>query len=139
MAKFILAVDDEMHLRTLLRLNLQKAGYEVATAADGREALEAVKTRLPDLIVLDVMMPNVSGMEVLQALNADPLTSAIPVIMLTAKRQEIDILTAHFHGAQTYLTKPFALTELFLAVKNSLSGTVHTESFNPALQSPKIV
>lgn len=138
MAKYILAVDDEMHLRTLLRLNLQKAGYEVGTAADGREALEAVKTRLPDLIVLDVMMPNVSGIEVLQALKADPATSAIPVIMLTAKRQEVDILTAHFHGAQTYLTKPFALTELFIAVRSALAGTIQTESFNPALRPPEV-
>jgi two-component system alkaline phosphatase synthesis response regulator PhoP len=136
-AKFILAVDDEMHIRTLLRLNLQKVGFEVATAADGREALDSVKLRRPDLIVLNVMMPDVSGMDVLRALQAEEATRSIPVIMLTAKRQEADVIMAHYHGAQIYLTKPFALTELFTAVKQVLAGTVQVESFNSdASQNP---
>ena len=107
MPKKILAVDDERHIVRLVEVNLQRAGYEVVTAYDGREALEKVKTETPDLVVLDVMMPYMDGFEVLKNLKADPVTAEIPVIMLTAKAQDADVFRGWQSGADCYLTKPF--------------------------------
>ncbi len=87
MAKKILVVDDERHIVRLVEVNLTRAGYDVVTAYDGVEALEAVKNETPDMIVLDVMMPRMDGFEVLRRLQADPETQNIPVIMLTARKR----------------------------------------------------
>ena len=84
----ILAVDDERHIVRLIQVNLERAGYEVATAFDGPEALKSVEAEKPDLCVLDVMMPKMDGFEVLKRLQANPETRDIPVIMLTAKAQD---------------------------------------------------
>ena len=117
MAKKILAVDDERHIVRLVEVNLQRAGYEVVTAFDGREALEKVKAETPDLIVLDVMMPYMDGFEVLKTLKADPSTAEIPVIMLTAKAQDADVFRGWQSGVDCYLTKPFNPMELLTFVK----------------------
>jgi two-component system, OmpR family, alkaline phosphatase synthesis response regulator PhoP len=108
MPKKILAVDDERHIVRLVEVNLQRAGYEVVTAYDGREALEKVKSENPDLVVLDVMMPYMDGFEVLKNLKADPATAEIPVIMLTAKAQDADVFRGWQSGVDCYLTKPFS-------------------------------
>src|SRR5579871_5670888 len=107
MAKKILAVDDERHILRLVQVNLERAGYTVVLAADGREALEKVASENPDLVVLDVMMPYMDGFEVLQRLQKDPSTRDLPVIMLTAKANDSDIHQGWVTGASCYLTKPF--------------------------------
>ena len=117
MPKKILAVDDERHIVRLVEVNLQRAGYEVVTAYDGREALEKVKAENPDLVVLDVMMPYMDGFEVLKTLKADPSTAEIPVIMLTAKAQDADVFRGWQSGVDCYLTKPFNPMELLTFVK----------------------
>ena len=126
MPKKILAVDDERHIVRLVEVNLQRAGYDVVTAYDGREALEKVKAESPDLIVLDVMMPYMDGFEVLKNLKADPVTAEIPVIMLTAKAQDADVFRGWQSGVDCYLTKPFNPMELLTFVKrifDSVSGS----------------
>ena len=117
MSKKILAVDDERHIVRLVEVNLQRAGYTVVTAFDGREALEKVTAETPDLIVLDVMMPYMDGFEVLKNLKANPQTADIPVIMLTAKAQDADVFRGWQSGVDCYLTKPFNPMELLTFVK----------------------
>lgn len=117
----ILAVDDEDSIRELLSIQLQKNGYEVLTAADGQAAL--VKARAADLILLDVMMPKVDGFTVCRQLKSDTLTMAIPIIMLTAKAEEIDKVLGLELGADDYLVKPFSLRELMARIKAVMRRT----------------
>lgn len=126
MARKILAVDDEKHIVRLVQVNLERQGYEVVTANDGKEALEKVESERPDLVVLDVMMPYMDGFEVLQNLRRNPATRDIPVIMLTAKAQDADVFKGWQSGVDCYLTKPFNPMELISFVKRifgSLDGT----------------
>jgi len=116
-AKKILAVDDEKHIVRLVQVNLERQGYQVVTASDGKEALEKVATERPDLVVLDVMMPYMDGFEVLQTLRRNPATRELPVIMLTAKAQDADVLRGWQSGVDLYLTKPFNPMELISFVK----------------------
>jgi len=128
MARKILAVDDEKHIVRLVQINLQKEGYEVATANTGREALEKVGEFKPDLIVMDVMMPEMDGFEALKKLKENAETRDIPVIMLTAKAQDADVFRGWQSGADLYLTKPFNPAELLSFVKRLLaSSTAQTE------------
>jgi two-component system alkaline phosphatase synthesis response regulator PhoP/two-component system response regulator VicR len=113
----ILAVDDEPHIRRLVQVNLERHGYEVVTAADGKDALEKVASEKPDLVVLDVMMPYMDGFEVLQTLRKNAETRELPVIMLTAKAQDADVFRGWQSGADLYLTKPFNPMELISFVK----------------------
>jgi len=115
--KKILAVDDEKHIVRLVQVNLERAGYAVVTASDGKEALEKVQAENPDLVVLDVMMPYMDGFEVLQNLRRNPATRDIPVIMLTAKAQDADVFKGWQSGVDCYLTKPFNPMELLSFVK----------------------
>jgi two-component system, OmpR family, alkaline phosphatase synthesis response regulator PhoP len=117
MPKKILAVDDEKHIVRLVQVNLERQGYEVITASDGKEALEKVASEHPDLLVLDVMMPYMDGFEVLQNLRRNPETREIPVIMLTAKAQDADVFRGWQSGVDCYLTKPFNPMELITFVK----------------------
>jgi len=117
MAKKILAVDDERHIVRLVQVNLERQGYQVVTAYDGKEALEKVEAEKPDLVVLDVMMPYMDGFEVLQNLRKNPNTRDIPVIMLTAKAQDADVFRGWQSGVDCYLTKPFNPMELIAFVK----------------------
>lgn len=111
----ILVVDDEASIRELLSFNLKKNGYSVETAADGREAL--AKAAGMDLVLLDIMLPEVDGLEVCRRLKADPQTSGIPIIMLTAKAEEIDRVLGLELGADDYVVKPFSMRELLARVK----------------------
>jgi len=125
MPKKILAVDDERHIVRLVQVNLERAGYEVVTAFDGKDALEKVASEMPDLVVLDVMMPYMDGFEVLQNLRKNPSTRELPVIMLTAKAQDADVFRGWQSGVDCYLTKPFNPMELISFVKRifkSLEG-----------------
>ena len=116
----ILVVDDELAALELIEFNLKAAGYEVVTAADGNEGLQKARTVLPGLILLDVMLPEIDGMEVCKILKRDPATAAIPIIMLTAKGAEIDRVLGLELGADDYVTKPFSPRELVLRVKGLL-------------------
>ncbi|NCO34777.1 MAG: two-component system response regulator [Armatimonadetes bacterium CG2_30_59_28] len=117
MPQKILAVDDEKHIVRLIQVNLERAGYQVVTAFDGVEALKKVSEENPDLIVLDVMMPQMDGFETLKNLKANPQTRDIPVIMLTAKAQDADVFRGWQSGVDCYLTKPFNPLELLTFVK----------------------
>ncbi len=115
--KRILVCDDEKHIVRLVQINLEREGYTVLTAYDGKEGLSKAEAEKPDLIVLDVMMPYMDGFEVLRNLKKNPDTRDIPVIMLTAKAQDADVFRGWKEGVDTYLTKPFNPMELISFVK----------------------
>lgn len=117
MAK-ILVVDDEPDALDLVAFNLKQAGLDVVTADDGAAALKRAREVVPDLILLDLMLPEVDGLDVCKQLKRDPATAAIPIIMLTAKAAEIDRVLGLELGADDYVTKPFSPRELVLRVKN---------------------
>ena len=112
--KKILVVDDESAILKTLRFNLERSGYQVVTATDGRTALTLAKSEKPDLVVLDIMLPVLDGVEVCKEIRK---FSAVPIIMLTAKDQEIDKVLGFELGADDYVTKPFALHEFLARVK----------------------
>jgi two-component system phosphate regulon response regulator PhoB len=116
----ILVVDDEPEAIELVAFNLKQAGFDVASAADGAEALKKARALQPSLIVLDLMLPEMDGLEVCKILRREPATKAIPIIMLTAKAEEIDRVLGLELGADDYLTKPFSPRELVLRVKKVL-------------------
>ena len=113
----ILVCDDERHIVRLIQVNLEKQGYQVVTAFDGKEGLEKIRSEKPSLVVLDVMMPYMDGFEVLKNLRREPATEHLPVIMLTAKAQDKDVFEGYHYGADMYLTKPFNPMELVSFVK----------------------
>lgn len=121
MARKILTCDDEKHIVRLIQVNLERQGYEVITAYNGAECLEKVASERPDLIVLDVMMPEMTGFEVLEKLKSNPETHDLPVIMLTARAQDSDVLRGWQSGVECYLTKPFNPMELIAFVKRIFS------------------
>ena len=131
MAHKILAVDDEKHIVRLVQINLQKEGYEVITASNGREALEQVEREKPDLVIMDVMMPEMGGFEALQEMKANEATSTVPVIMLTAKAQDADVFEGWKSGADLYLTKPFNPQELLTFVKRILQDKINNKEDSP--------
>ncbi len=104
----VLVVDDEQDIRELIQYNLQKEGYSVVCVGTGEEAMEALQRRLPDVVVLDLMLPGVDGRDVCKRLKQDPRTSGIPVVMLTAKSEDADIVSGLELGADDYVTKPFS-------------------------------
>jgi two-component system alkaline phosphatase synthesis response regulator PhoP len=113
----VLVVEDDRDIGELLEYNLARNGYEVRVATTGEEALEEVKKRSPDLIILDLMLPGVDGIDVCRMLRADPDTAAIPILMLTARDHEADIVTGLEIGADDYMTKPFSVRVLLARVK----------------------
>jgi two-component system phosphate regulon response regulator PhoB len=116
----ILVVDDEPEAVELVEFNLKQAGFDVLTAADGAEALSQARSALPSLVVLDLMLPEVDGLEVCKMLRRDPATASIPIVMVTAKAAEIDRILGLELGADDYITKPFSPRELVLRIKNIL-------------------
>jgi phosphate regulon transcriptional regulator PhoB len=116
----VLIVDDEPDVIDLLVYNLQKAGYRTATARDGATALQKARDEIPSLIVLDLMLPQMDGTEVCRQLKADPKTAHIPIIMLTAKAEEVDRVVGLELGADDYVTKPFSPREIALRVRGVL-------------------
>ena len=117
MTPHILVVEDEDALSTLLQYNLDKEGYEVAVAADGEEALTLVSERLPDIIVLDWMLPKISGIEVCRRLRQRAESRNVPIIMLTARGEESDRIRGLDTGADDYIVKPFAMSELSARIR----------------------
>jgi len=116
--KRILVADDEPDVLQLVSTNLKNAGFNVIKAEDGLSALTQARDTLPSLIVLDLMLPEMSGLEVCRVLKKEPVTSQIPIIMLTAKAEEVDRIVGLELGADDYLTKPFSPRELVLRVKS---------------------
>lgn len=117
MKQTILAVDDETDILRLLRHNLVNAGFEFIQAGDGPEAIDLARSAMPDLIILDLMLPDMDGNEVLKKLKASPDTSGIPVLMLTARGEEIDRVLGLELGADDYIVKPFSPRELVLRIR----------------------
>lgn len=130
----ILAVDDDDSIRELLELQLTRNGYEALTAADGREALD--KASGADLILLDVMLPGIDGFEICRRLKANLVLRAVPIIMLTAKAEEIDKVLGLELGADDYLVKPFSIRELLARVKAVLRRSQNSQ---PAAEQQLIV
>jgi two-component system phosphate regulon response regulator PhoB len=116
MSHHVLVVDDEPDITALVAYHLAKAGYQVATAASGPEAIRLAEEQAPDLVVLDLMLPGLSGYEVLEALRRRPPTQDVGVILLTARKEEADRIRGLSLGADDYLVKPFAPQELVLRV-----------------------
>lgn len=113
----IVVVDDDRDIRMILRANLEEEGYAVLEASGGREALEVIKGSDPDLVVLDIMMPEVDGYDVLQELRSTPDYADLPVVLLTARRQESDVWEGWSAGADYYITKPFKMDELIKFIR----------------------
>lgn len=103
----ILVADDDPFIRRLVVFTLKKRGYEIIEAGDGKTALERIRTEKPDLAVLDVLMPEMTGLEVTKALSQDPETAKIPVLILSASAQQSEIEAGMASGARSYLVKPF--------------------------------
>lgn len=116
----IMVVDDETYIVELVKFNLEKEGFQVVVAYDGLSAMELVKSELPELIILDIMLPKMDGLEVCKALKMDSNYHSIPIIMLTARAEEIDTVLGLELGADDYITKPFSPRELIARVKARL-------------------
>ena len=110
-------MDDEPEAVELVEFNLKKAGFDVITAADGAQALKKARSAQPDLIVLDLMMPEIDGLEVCKRLKAEGRTAQTPIIMLTAKGEDADVVTGLELGADDYVVKPFSPMELVARLK----------------------
>jgi DNA-binding response OmpR family regulator len=117
MPERILVVDDEPDLLELVRLNLSQAGFGVDVAATGGEAMKSLQAARPDLVVLDLMLPDVSGTDLCRQLRSDPSFAELPIIMLTARADEVDRVVGFELGADDYVTKPFSPRELVLRVR----------------------
>lgn len=113
----ILVVDDNDDSLRIIQAVLQNNGYEVEVERNGKGALERVRQKTPELMLLDVMMPEMSGIEVLEKLRSSPQTSRIPVILLTAKAQDEDVITGYQFGADYYITKPFTSKQLLYGIR----------------------
>jgi len=130
----ILVVDDEPEAVELVEFNLKQAGFTVVTARDGREALKQARVNPPALVVLDLMLPEVDGLEVCKLLRRDAVTAGLPILMLTAKAAELDRVLGLELGADDYVTKPFSPRELVLRIKKILERGRQTAEARDRLQ-----
>ncbi len=119
----IVIADDDPDIRDLVAFKLEQAGYDVTAVDNGVSALEAIQRRPPDIAVLDVMMPGMSGIDVCRELRGEPATATLPIILLTARAQEGDIETGFGAGADAYVVKPFSPRELVSRVQAVLART----------------
>ena len=115
--KRILVVDDEPDIVKTVAKAIRRQGFDVVSAADGEEALERVKDSHPDLVILDIQMPKLDGIAVLQKIKGDPQTTSLPVIMLTAKAGDEDMFKGYKYGANYYIPKPFKIAEVLDGIK----------------------
>jgi len=116
----VLIADDDIHLQNIAKINFEKAGFKVNVVPNGEEVLHALEKETPDIIVLDIVMPVLDGMETLRALKANEKTRKIPVIMLTIKAEDKDIFQGWKEGAEAYLTKPFDPAEVIIMAQGIL-------------------
>ena len=118
--KTILVVDDEEDILELLRFNLTREGFTVTTAASGEDAVKTISRKTPDLVLLDLMLPGLDGLEVCRTIKKDPKTAGIPIMMVTAKGEESDVVAGLELGADDYLTKPFSMKVLVARARSLL-------------------
>ena len=137
--KKILVVDDERDLVELIGMNLQRNGYEVLAAHDGPTGLDTARKQKPDMVILDVMMPGLSGKDVAVALKGDPDTLQIPILLLTAKTEETDIIVGLSIGADDYVTKPFSIKVLMARVAAVLRRKASLEPASSILAAGPVV
>jgi two-component system phosphate regulon response regulator PhoB len=130
----VLVVDDEEDILELVRYNLAKDGYRVSLVTSGEEALEAARTGMPDAILLDLMLPGIDGLNVCRLLKTDPRTRQIPVIMLTAKSEETDVVTGLELGADDYVPKPFSVRVLVARLRAVLRRRGEAEDDGAAVR-----
>ncbi len=135
----VLVAEDEPDMLALIASNLRNGGYEVLSAEDGPSALAAARTENPALLVLDLMLPGMSGLEICRTLKGDPATARIPILMLTAKAEEIDRIVGLELGADDYLTKPFSPRELVLRIGNILRRAGRADEPASLLQAGPIM
>lgn len=135
----ILIVDDEEDVLELVRFNLSKEGYITETAGSGEEALTKVRGKVPDLILLDLMLPGVDGLQVCKQIKSDSKTDHVPIIMITAKGEETDIVTGLELGADDYVTKPFSPKVLVARVRRILQRSVSRDLENAPLKIHELV
>ena len=135
----ILVIDDEKDLIELVRYNLEKEGFDVIAATDGQSGLDVIKRHRPDLVVLDLMMPGLDGLQVCQRLRSDPRSGRIPVIMLTAKATEADRVVGLELGADDYITKPFSPREVVARVKAVLRRSAPHQEQAQVIRSGELV
>ena len=121
--RHIFIVEDDEDILGMIAYNLQKEGYRVSSLTSGQDAAASVRQALPDLVVLDIMLPNTDGLDILRALRAEPMTGDVPVIMLTAKSREADRVVGLELGADDYMVKPFSPRELLARIKAVLRRT----------------
>jgi two-component system alkaline phosphatase synthesis response regulator PhoP len=131
MKKKILVVDDEVDIVELIRYNLEKEGYDVLSASDGEKALEIVRKSAPDLVILDLMLPVIAGLEVCRFIRKDLSTEHLPIIMLTAKTEDLDKIIGLELGADDYITKPFNVRELISRIRAVLRRAEKTQQTAP--------
>ena len=139
MRQTILVVDDEPDIVEIIQYNLEKSGFDVIVAADGPAALEKARDDTPDLIVLDLMLPGLEGTEVCRILKQDERTRSIPILMLTAKSEEIDRIIGLELGADDYVVKPFSPREIALRIRNILRRRTVSETQGPARVGPLVI
>ncbi|MQW75529.1 response regulator [Nocardioides sp. dk4132] len=120
----ILVADDDVDIRELVEFKLSTLGHDITAVADGQAAVDACRSSRPDLAVLDVMMPGVSGLDAIRVIRADPVLADLPVILLTARAQESDVENGFDSGADDYITKPFSPRELASRVEALLARVV---------------
>lgn len=135
----ILIVDDEEHILELLKFNLENAGFKVITASNGIEALEYLKNSLPKLILLDLMLPGMDGYDVCKEIRREKNLSNIPIIMITARSEELDKILGLELGADDYITKPFSIRELIARVKAVLRRTTNSPSNDKVFSYGKLM
>ncbi len=139
MRQTILVVDDEPDIVEIIQYNLDKSGFDVIVAEDGPSALEKARDETPDLIVLDLMLPGLEGTDVCRILKQDDRTRSIPILMLTAKSEEIDRIIGLELGADDYVVKPFSPREIALRIRNILRRRIEPESSGPVRVGPLVI
>jgi DNA-binding response OmpR family regulator len=135
MPETVLVVDDDPDIARFVEVNLRSAGYDVAVASDGQEALDKAEKLHPDLVLLDVMMPRIDGFEVAQRLRKNPQTANTSIIMLTAKALSADKVTGLQSGADDYIIKPFDPIELLARVKGTLRRAKEMRNLSPGCRA----
>ena len=135
----ILVVDDEEDVLELVRYNLDRSGYRVETASSGEEALAKARRKLPDLVILDLMLPGMDGLEVCKRLKNNVKTEGLPIIVLTAKGEETDVVTGLELGADDYVTKPFSPKVLIARVRRILRRAVSRDMEKPPIRIGDLV
>ncbi|MEZ5331162.1 MAG: response regulator [Thermoanaerobaculia bacterium] len=138
MSERICVVEDEPAIAEVLQYNLEREGFEVATETRGDEALESLRRSPPDLLLLDLMLPGLDGLEVLRSLRRDPRTAQVPTLILTARGEEVDRVVGLELGADDYVTKPFSPREVVLRVK-SILRRVHGSAVGEVLEAGDLV